>query len=296
MRNYISYLRHLSVFACMSLLAACTTSGDILTGHPVATSTPSGTDTSTAQVVFFHDGQVDTEPAQANALVLSTQGNVISGLHPQQYTVIPVCTGSQTFQITRGTLSATSIELTITPNTVHYVRLMPDARNAVVNYSASAHNSIDDVVDNTNARSFLVPRHTPNCTTPEQPTTFNFDSEALFAFDGAELIDVVTGHPLDEVVAFIEAHEMHGLRVTVSGYTDHLGARDYNQKLSEQRAQTVANYLKSKGYDGRLQVFGFGAADPVVTDCDASLTRDALIQCLQPNRRVTVNVWQDSSL
>jgi len=293
MRSCLKHFQQFFVLACtITLLAACTTSGDVLTGQPQHASPSTNTTQATAQIVFFHDGHVDTEPSATSALVISTQGNVISGLQPQQYTILPACNGTQHFQITQGGLAATSIELTVTENTVHYVKLVPTSKVSGVRHQVSMHARVSDVITGYQPRSFLVPRHQPNCAVPEQPKTFNLDSQALFAFDGAELIDVVAAHPLDEVVRFIQANDAQQLRVTVSGYTDHLGDRDYNQTLSEQRAQTVANYLKSQGFDGRIQIFGFGSADPIITDCPSSLARDELIQCLQPNRRVTVRVWQ----
>jgi len=75
---------------------------------------------------------------------------------------------------------------------------------------------------------------------------------------------------------------------TVTGHTDSSGADDYNQKLSERRAQTVASYLEGKGIAvGRLAASGAGESQPIAdnktkegraqnrrvvlkrTDCDA---------------------------
>ncbi|WP_105201229.1 OmpA family protein [Pseudoalteromonas sp. T1lg10] len=295
MKSYLKHVQLLCMLVCAATLVACTTSGSLLTGQPLKSSSQISDAETTAKIVFFHDGPVDAETLRTNSIVISTQGKVISGLHPQQYTVIQACSGMQTFQIARGGSTAVSVELPIAENSVYYVKLQPSTQASGVTYQVSTHRSVSDVIDGREARSFLVARHQANCATPEEPVTpeplmSTFDSEALFAFDGAKLTDVVASHPLDEVVNFIEAHSDHSMRITVSGYTDRLGARDYNQTLSEKRAQTVANYLKNKGFSGSLQVFGFGAADPVVTDCPSSLSRDALIQCLQPNRRVTVRV------
>jgi len=51
----------------------------------------------------------------------------------------------------------------------------------------------------------------------------------------------------------------------VDGYTDATGKEEYNQKLSERRAQAVADYLHSKGVstDSKMQVQGYGEADPI---------------------------------
>lgn len=292
MRNYVKYVRHLCVLTLCSSLLACATSGGVLVGQPLKTPLQQADKRATAQVVFFHDGRVDTDRSSAGAVVISTQGEVISGLHRQQYIILPACDGTQIYQVTRGDTAATSIKVNTAPNSVHYVRLKANNTTSAIEYTISEHHQVGDAIEGYDARSFLVPRHNPSCGTPGEPTTFNLDSKALFDFGGADLIDVLHSQPLEQVVHFIKENSEQPLRITVSGYTDHLGARIYNQKLSEERAQTVANYLRSRGYSGNLQVFGFGSADPAVTDCPSSLTRDELIECLQPNRRVTVRVWQ----
>ncbi|QRZ22639.1 OmpA family protein [Vibrio sp. sp1] len=104
-------------------------------------------------------------------------------------------------------------------------------------------------------------------------------------------MDVVQGDELQKLVDFIDNHKNKGLKVTVSGYTDHIGERNFNQKLSEERAQTVADYIISRGYDGPIRAFGFGSSEPIVK-CSTKLARKELIRCLQPNRRVTVRIWQ----
>lgn len=52
--------------------------------------------------------------------------------------------------------------------------------------------------------------------------------------------------------------------IAVSGHTDSTGASDYNQKLSEQRARSVANYLKSRDIVAeRFEIVGFGEDYPI---------------------------------
>jgi len=52
--------------------------------------------------------------------------------------------------------------------------------------------------------------------------------------------------------------------ITIFGYTDSTGAVEYNQKLSEQRAASVKNYLAGKGLSvARFNTKGLGVADPI---------------------------------
>ncbi|MGQ0750056.1 MAG: OmpA family protein [Betaproteobacteria bacterium] len=81
--------------------------------------------------------------------------------------------------------------------------------------------------------------------------------------------------------------------VIVTGHTDRIGSLKYNQRLSERRAVVVKDYLVSKGIDPKL-IFWEGKAFkqpiPVTKFCSNRMKRKQLIECLAPNRRVTVEV------
>jgi outer membrane protein OmpA-like peptidoglycan-associated protein len=67
---------------------------------------------------------------------------------------------------------------------------------------------------------------------------------------------------LDSVATVLQ--EYKSTLVTVAGYTDSTGSAVYNQKLSEQRATTVALYLHSRGVaKERLAAIGHGETHPV---------------------------------
>lgn len=78
--------------------------------------------------------------------------------------------------------------------------------------------------------------------------------------------------------------------ITVTGHTDYLGSDDYNRNLSQQRAETVRRYLISRGLPAdRIRAVGMGESQPV-KQCDGRSGRGRLIACLQPNRRVEIQV------
>jgi outer membrane protein OmpA-like peptidoglycan-associated protein len=55
-----------------------------------------------------------------------------------------------------------------------------------------------------------------------------------------------------------------GLKLQVEGYTDNVGTDDYNQKLSEQRADAVRDYLASQSVkENNISATGFGKNDPI---------------------------------
>jgi len=86
---------------------------------------------------------------------------------------------------------------------------------------------------------------------------------------------------LDEAATIL--NENPGRSVSVGGYTDSVGAEDYNQKLSERRADSVKTYLAGKGVDAsRLSTHGYGETNPVASNDTAD--GRAL------NRRVELNL------
>jgi OOP family OmpA-OmpF porin len=67
---------------------------------------------------------------------------------------------------------------------------------------------------------------------------------------------------LDQVISVIRNNP--GLKIEVQGHTDNVGSAAYNQRLSERRAQAVANYLSSgvQTY-GTLSAHGYGLTRPI---------------------------------
>ena len=74
---------------------------------------------------------------------------------------------------------------------------------------------------------------------------------------------------LAKVAGILEAYP--GLKVQVEGYTDSVGSDDYNQKLSENRANTVMNFLDTQGVpQDHISAQGFGKSNPVADNSTAA--------------------------
>jgi OOP family OmpA-OmpF porin len=83
-------------------------------------------------------------------------------------------------------------------------------------------------------------------------------------------------------------------RITVIGNTDRLGTESYNMKLSQRRADAVRNYLLQSGSIPASKIVATGAGESdhrtVPSDCVGTRATARLIECLQPDRRVDIEV------
>ncbi|MBB3190083.1 OmpA family protein [Halomonas cerina] len=108
----------------------------------------------------------------------------------------------------------------------------------------------------------------------------NMPSEVTFGFDSSELTTSARS-ALNDVSAVLQQYP--DTRVNIAGHTDSTGDAAYNQRLSEQRAQSVGNYLAQSGVSGgRLNMTGYGENQPVASN--------ATEQGRAQNRRVEVTL------
>lgn len=139
----------------------------------------------------------------------------------------------------------------------------------------------------------IVPQE--KCVEAEEPAPvptaekIKLSADALFDFDKAVLKPAGRAS-LDELAT--KAARVNLEVILAVGHTDRIGSAAYNQRLSERRANAVKAYLVGKGIDSnRIYTEGKGKAQPVTgTQCNGVKGRKALISCLQPDRRVEIEV------
>jgi outer membrane protein OmpA-like peptidoglycan-associated protein len=86
----------------------------------------------------------------------------------------------------------------------------------------------------------------------------------LFEFDKSELLPQSKAD-MDRLVR--EMQKFPEARFEVSGYADERGSNEYNDKLSEQRAKSVVDYLVNAGIDRtRLSWRGYGKRYPLISN------------------------------
>ena len=121
----------------------------------------------------------------------------------------------------------------------------------------------------------------------------NLGADALFHFDKWKPEHMLSQgqNELNELAAVLRQYQMQGqTSVVITGHTDYKGDDAYNMNLSLLRAQTVRAYLVNQGVDpASILAVGAGESQPV-KECSTNLPRQQEIDCLQPNRRVTVDI------
>jgi OOP family OmpA-OmpF porin len=128
---------------------------------------------------------------------------------------------------------------------------------------------------------------------PKKPALITVTSTELFEFNKTVLTPEARAKLDQEVVA--RAKDLGSISlVHIDGHADRLGSAQYNQRLSEKRADAVQAYLVSKGFDAsRMETLGSGKTNQVKSCPDQAggkTDRKALIECLAPNRRVVVEI------
>ena len=135
-----------------------------------------------------------------------------------------------------------------------------------------------------------APAPAPAATPKPAAQKVTLAADALFDYDKAVLrpegkskLDDVSGKLKDIKLEVIIA----------VGHADRLGSDQYNQKLSEKRAEAVKAYLVGKGVEpNRVYTEGKGEKQPVTGDkCGKGDKKTKqLVECLQPDRRVEIEV------
>jgi outer membrane protein OmpA-like peptidoglycan-associated protein len=120
----------------------------------------------------------------------------------------------------------------------------------------------------------------------DEGIALNFDSALLFDF-GKSTLRSETKTNLDKLAEILQKYP--DTNIIVEGNTDSVGSEESNQKLSEQRAQAVGDYLVSINVGhSRLTTMGRGETQPT----DTNLTAEGR----QANRRVEIAIIANDTL
>ena len=160
----------------------------------------------------------------------------------------------------------------------YYSRLSPPGEYTAV-FSASDRAGNWGLSETRKIELKLIPQiKEVKVTEEERGLVVTLTSKVLFDFDRFELKEIARSS-LNEVVELLKAYP--GNKVKVEGHTDSVGSADYNLKLSQLRAASVAKYLIQEGIPtSRIEIAGYGETKPIASN--------STIQGRQQNRRVEV--------
>lgn len=101
----------------------------------------------------------------------------------------------------------------------------------------------------------------------EETLRVSFDSDILFAVDSSTLSSQ-SRYDLDDFAAVMNSYPKTA--IVVQGHTDSTGSEEYNQRLSERRAESVRNHLAARQVaPDRMAALGYGEGYPVASNDDS---------------------------
>lgn len=114
----------------------------------------------------------------------------------------------------------------------------------------------------------------------ENKEIITMNNSILFSTDSAQILPGGQSN-LREVARIIKQYP--NTRIIIKGHTDSAGSDDYNQNLSEKRAQAVKDLLVAEGIaDDRIEAIGYGESLPIASNQTP--------EGRQLNRRVEIEV------
>jgi OmpA-OmpF porin, OOP family len=124
-------------------------------------------------------------------------------------------------------------------------------------------------------------------------TKFVLLTDALFPFDKFQEKDLSVGgrKHLNQMIEKLPKLSSPTTKINITGYADKLGTKEYNLALSEKRAQTIRNYLVSKGIASESIRSQAGEWKNHSDSCN-SKDKTTQIACLSADRRVEIEVTQ----
>lgn len=235
------------------------------------------------------------ESIDSGSIIISSDGHVLGGLNENQYTPVQLCAGDNelVFEYLGDYKDVKKVNVVTYEDEVTY--LMASVLDGKIVIKNNTEREAIKSLEGIEYQSFLLNRLNDSCVLKEPEIkleNFDLSTDVLFEFDKSDLNGLIAKDELDEIIRNIYSHDYSVKNVVVSGYSDRLGGEIYNQKLSEERALSIANYLKRKGINVPFKIIGYGESKTLLdTVCSDDLDKQEIIECLQPDRKVSIEIW-----
>ncbi|SUW64042.1 Outer membrane protein II* [Buttiauxella agrestis] len=128
----------------------------------------------------------------------------------------------------------------------------------------------------------------PTAPAMKQAMHKELNAESLFAFSSASLSSEGYAQ-VNQLAEDLKSDNLENKHVVITGYTDRIGNPAQNMQLSLARAESVKQLLTEKGIPSSIiETRGLGDSAPRVM-CPGKKS-PAVIDCLAPNRRMTIDI------
>ena len=216
---------------------------------------------------------------------------VIGSLPAERYSESLVCPGEQTIRIdsrVEHNQLGTEQTLTVPAGSTQYLQVY-ETNETDFGVRELSEEQVKELSQGL-SQSHLINRHQPICNAPLKVIKqINLAADALFKFDSTQMIPAGQSR-VDKLIRDIQSMGAQVQQIRIIGHTDRLGAVAYNDRLSQDRAKAVASYLKQHGLNIQTLTSGRGSREPVTNGCKTQTNTRKLIQCLQPDRRVSIDL------
>ena len=281
------------VYFVSILLSACGTGSDGLTRvkttdgylNETKITLPARASNDIGHIVFIRK-----QATSANISTIFINEREVGSLSPERYSETLVCPGAQHIRIdTRTGLEKRGAvqSFNVAPGATSYIQISEGKDTDFVMRSLS-----EEEMRNLRqglSESHIINRHQPVCQQQLKVLKqINLAADALFPFDSTEMLPAGRAR-VDKLVQDILSMGIKIEQIRITGYTDRLGGEAYNQRLSQNRATAVANYMKQKGLSIPTITEGKGKRDPISSGCTGAFSAQ-LVQCLQVDRRVSIEL------
>lgn len=244
-----------------------------------------------ALAVFYRKDDIE-----GRALNVYINRDYQASLLPNAYSAVAICADKHLFSSSFTTNQkfgnrSKGTHYTLPAGEVIYIRMLQDKKGETHFQKVEKSVAEKEIADlpresQTLSRVFQKKACNPNVVI----ANLSMEGNALFFFDRYGYNDILpeAREQLDKFMAYLKT--LNVSCIVVSGHTDPRGSDEYNQVLSERRANSVKKQLQKVGVNTDIQAVGFGEKEPVITSC-GTLQGEERNKCNQPNRRVEITVY-----
>ena len=231
------------------------------------------------------------EMANKNIPTVFINERVVGSLPIERYSETLVCPGVQTIRIGTRTdvvKKGQDQSFSVAPGAKYYIQVY-ELNNEDFGYRLVSEQEAAQLQKGP-TQSHIINRHQPICNAPLKVLkSINLAADALFKFDSTQMLPAGQAR-VDKLIQDIQSMNAQIEKIRIVGHTDRLGSIPYNDRLSLGRSNSVANYMKQRGLNMQIETQGNGSREPVTDGCFNVKSRLPLIACLQPDRRVSIDL------